>query len=710
MENRNKAVVMSFDAGTGIATLTLEMEGKANKIDVTFGQGLGDALEWAKAQMGLKGIIIGTGHKDFCVGADIDVLYRARDAAEVFEGVTQLNRLFRAVETCGVPVVAALTGSALGGGYELALACHHRIALNEGRIKVGLPEVMLGVMPGAGGTQRLPRMIGIQSALDHLLQGKMVRAPKALRAGLVDALAESPEELRSQAEAWIAANPRIKQPWDTKGYVFPAPSPESDDARAMVMVASAMLLKKTAGAMPHLQVCLTAVQEGIALEFDRALEVEARHFVGLAISDNAKNMIRTLWTHRTAAEKGEGLPMAEAHGFKKVGILGAGMMGAGLAFISAQKGLDVVLKDINADQLTAAKAHCEKQAKKSMRHLSADAQAEVLGRIRYSLETPDLRGCDLIIEAVVENDKVKHQVCRDVEPLLADGAIYASNTSAIPITHLAKASVRPASFVGLHFFSPVEQMPLVEIIAGEATSDETLGRVVKFGLELGKTPIVVNDGYGFYTSRTFGCYLMEAVQMVSEGHDPVLIEWASRRSGMVVPPLKVFDEVSLRLGYHGMAQREAYTGEKIDATGGTLLKRMVEEFGRIGKIEGKGFYDYDGKKRVIWPGLKDLVTATPAMTGVDYISDRLMLTQIKEVIGCLEEGVLRTKRDAEVGAIFGIGFAPGSGGPLSWVDAKGAAWVVQRMDAFKSELGDRWEAPKMLRDMAATGETFFEKV
>ena len=710
MGNRNAAVEMSFDASNGIATLTLAMEGKANKIDETFGTCLGEALEWAKEQAGLKGIIIGTAHKDFCVGADIDMLYKERDPARVYEGVTRLNGLFRGIETAGVPVVAALSGSALGGGYELALSCHHRIALNEGRIQVGLPEVMLGVIPGAGGTQRLTRLIGIQSALDHLLQGKMVRAPKALKVGLVDDLAQNESELREKAEAWIAANPKAKQPWDQKDFKWPAPDPSSDDARAMIMVASAMLTKKTAGSMPHLQTCISAVQEGLHLDFDRALEVEGRHFVSLATSDNAKNMIRTLWYHRTAAEKGEGLAIADDHGFRKIGIIGAGMMGAGLAFICAQKGLEVVLKDISAEQLTAGKEHCMTQAKKRMRHLSSDEQEAVLNRIRYTLETPDLTGCDLIIEAVVENDKVKHQVTREVEPLLAAGAVYASNTSAIPITHLAKASANPGNFVGLHFFSPVEQMPLVEIIAGDDTSEETLARSVAFGLFLKKTPIVVNDGYGFYTSRTFAAYLMEAVQMVSEGHNPVLIEWAARQSGMVVPPLKVFDEVTLRLGYHGVVQREQFTGEHIDASGVKLLKTMVEEHDRIGKVSGKGFYDYDGKKRQIWPGLKNLVSGTPANTGVEYIADRLLIAQVKEVIGCLEEGVLRSKRDAEVGAIFGIGFAPGSGGPLSWVDTKGAQWVVNRMQFFADELGERFSPPETLVKMAESGDTFFERV
>jgi 3-hydroxyacyl-CoA dehydrogenase/enoyl-CoA hydratase/3-hydroxybutyryl-CoA epimerase len=710
MERKNNAVELTFDSTTGIATLTLAMEGRANKINATFGEGLAEALGWTQELDGLKGIILGTAHKDFCVGADIDMLYKERDPERMWQGLNDLTGLFRAIETGGVPVVCALTGSALGGGYELALSCHHRIALNDARVRVGLPEVMLGVMPGAGGTQRLPRMIGIQAGLDHLLQGKIVRAPKALKSGLVDDLAETPEELRQKAEAWIAANPKAVQPWDAKGFVFPAPAPDTEEARIMFMVASAMLYKKTAGAFPHLETCLTTVHQGIGLKFDRAMEVEGRNFVALATSDNAKNMIRTMWYHRTAAEKAEGLPIAEDLRIEKVGILGAGMMGAGLAFISAQKGFDVVLKDINADALTAGKAHCEAEAKKRLRHKSEAEREAVLNRIRYTLEMPDLRGCDLIIEAVIENDEIKHAVIREVEPFLADGAIFASNTSAIPITHLSTASKNPANFIGLHFFSPVEQMPLLEIIATDATSEETIGRSVALAKILGKTPILVNDAYGFYTSRTFAMYLMEAVQMVAEGHDPVLIEWAARQAGMVVAPLKVFDEVTLRLGYHGIAQRERFTGETVNGSGVQLLRTMVEDHGRIGKVAGKGFYDYEGRERRLWPGLKTLVSGTPARTGVDYIANRLMLAQCVEVARILEEGVLRSHRDAEVGAIFGIGFAPNSGGPLSWMDQRGLNRVVSDLEDLAEECGERFAPPAILKKMRDGQERFFDAV
>jgi len=713
--HKNAALECSFNPDTGVATLLLAMEGKTNKVDRAFAEGLFGALNWAKAQAGLKGIIIGTAHKNFCVGADIDGLYPMRDPQATYDYVKDLNALFRAIETGGVPVVCALTGSALGGGYELALATHRRLSLDDASIQIGLPEVTLGVIPGAGGTQRLPRIVGVQKALEHVTQGQPVRAPKAKSLGMVDELHKTRDELYAAAHAWIAANPKAKQPWDNKGFAFPPPAPTTQDAKNIFMVACAMLYKKVAKTMPQIEAAICAMQEGCAVEFDRALEIEHRWFVKCAVSDTSKDMIRTFWFHRNAALKAEGLPTldkGEDPGIEKVTILGAGMMGAGLAYICADKGLQVVLKDINQAQLDAGRKHCEDEVKKK-KHLPAEAQAAILSRITFTLDNAPIAGSDLVIEAVVENDAVKHAVTRELEPLLPERGIWASNTSAIPITHLATASKQPANFIGLHFFSPVEVMPLLEIIRGKATDDRTVARCLAFTQRLGKVPIVVNDGYGFFTSRVFATYLMEAVQLVAEGHDPVVIEQAAKQAGMVVPPLKVFDEVTLRLGHHGIVQREKYLGQNIsDIAGVKLLKTLVEEHDRLGKSHGKGFYDYAGERR-IWPGLKALVTAQPAKTGLDYIASRLMHVQALEVARCLEEGILREKRDAEVGAIFGIGFAPSSGGPLAWMDRRGLGNVVAALRGFAAEdpaHGARWNPPKLLVDMAERGERFWPAV
>ncbi len=710
----NGAVQLAFDADTGIATLTMAMEGGHNKINESFGVGLEQAIGWALAQEGLKGIILASAHRDWCVGADIDMLYGERDAAALYERVRRLQLGYRQLETCGVPVVAALTGSALGGGYELALSCHRRIALDDARIQLGLPEVSLGVIPGAGGCLRLPRLIGVQPAMEIIAAGQMglKRAPKAAAMGMVDELCDGPEALRAAAEKWIADNPSARQPWDEKGFSFPPPAPGTEAARDLMTGVCAFINKRTAGAYLAPQVAARAVYEGGMINIDRALEVEARLFVNLAVGDQCKDMIRTLWYHKNAADKHEGLPHAEEQGIQKVGILGAGMMGAALGWVCARSGYDVVLKDIKQEQVDAARAHCEKLTAKGAKHLDDAGRAELLGRINVTLELEDLRGCDLIIEAVFEDIGLKHRVTKEIEPLLAEDAIWASNTSALPITDLAQASAHPERFIGLHFFSPVEKMPLLEIITGEETDERTLGRCLAFTRQIKKTPIVVGDSYAFYTSRVFSSYLMEAVQLLAEGHEPALIEWAARAAGMVVGPLQVFDEVTLSLVRHAMEAGKEYVGDKPDyAPGAELLCKLVDEHERHGKAAGKGFYDYEGgKRRGFWPGLGDLTPEVPAETGNELLGQRLLMMQCCEAVRCVEEGVIKRPRDAEVGGIFGIGFAPNTGGPLSYLDRMGIPEAVELLSTYADKYGPRYTPPKLLVDMAEKGETFFDKV
>jgi 3-hydroxyacyl-CoA dehydrogenase/enoyl-CoA hydratase/3-hydroxybutyryl-CoA epimerase len=715
----NGAVQLAYDEQTKIATLTLSMDGGVNKINEAFGEGLTEAMAWASGHEGLAGIIIDSAHKDFCVGADIDMLYAQRDPAALYERVRKLQQGYREIETCGVPVVAALTGSALGGGYELALSCHHRVALNLPRIQLGLPETTLGVIPGAGGTQRLCRMIGIQAALEVIAAGQMglKRAPKARAAGLVDELCNSEEELRRAAEAWIAANPKAQQPWDRKGFKFPPPRPGTEAARDLVLGVCSFLNKRTAGAYLAPQIAVCAVQEGGALGFDRALEVEARYFVQLAVGDQAKDMIRTLWYHKNAADKHEGLPSVKAlgieQGFETIGILGAGMMGAALGFVCAKSGYRVVLKDIKQEQLDAAEAHCKKLTEKGARHLDAAGRQALLSKISYTLELDALEGCDLIIEAVFEEIGLKHRVTKEIEPLLSKGGVWASNTSALPITDLAAASAHPERFIGLHFFSPVEKMPLLEIITGDKTDEQTLARCLAFCRQIKKTPIVVGDGYAFYTSRVFSSYLIEAVQLVAEGHEPALIEWAARSAGMVVGPLQVFDEVTLTLVRHALEGGKKYMGEVPDyAAGIKLLEQLVDDHGRHGRAAGKGFYDYNdkGKRQGIWPGLAELVTAKPAETGLELIGQRLLLIQAVEAVRALEAGVLKRHRDADVGGIFGIGFAPNTGGPFSFLDRLGLPEVVATLGGFAERFGPRYAPPERLKQMAQKGERFFDAV
>ncbi|MBI4703585.1 MAG: enoyl-CoA hydratase/isomerase family protein [Deltaproteobacteria bacterium] len=708
---RNGAIGLGFDERTGIATLTLRMEGKANKINDAFGEAFAEALPWAKARPGLKGIILASAHKDFCVGADIDMLYAARDPAAMYERVRALQTGYRALETCGVPVVAALTGSALGGGYELALSCHRRIAVDDPRIQVGLPEVMLGVIPGGGGTQRLPRLLGFQAAADIILQGKTVRAPKAKDLGLCDELCPDAAGVRAAAEQWIAANAGFQQPWDRAGYRFPPPAPGTADARDMLLVGSAMLYKKTAGAFLAPQYAISAMQEGCGLAFERGLEVEARYFARLATGDQAKDMIRTLWYHRTAAEKHQGLPGTDRQGIEKVGILGAGMMGGALGWVCAQAGYRVVLKDIRQPALDAAMAHCRKLTEERAKHLDAPAREALLGRIAPTLELGELRGCDLVIEAVFEDLNLKHTVTRETEPLLAPEGIWASNTSALPITRLAEASRHPERFIGMHFFSPVEQMPLLEIIMGKGTEEQTLARSLAFCRQIKKTPIVVNDGYAFYTTRVFSAYLMEGAQLVAEGHAPALVEWAARTAGMVIGPLQVFDEVTLTLVRKAMPQSEKFSGRKLDLAGFDLLVKMVDEHKRYGRAAGAGFYDYEGGRRQgIWPGLATLAAGKPAESGIELVGRRLLLAQAVEAVRALEDGVLVRKRDAEVGAIFGLGFAPNTGGPFSFLDRLGIPNAVALLRSYAEKYGPRCAPPALLVEMARKGERFFDAV
>ncbi len=708
----------------GVATLLLKMPGRANKINAAFGAALHAAVEAALADPAVKGIVIASGHKDFCVGADLDFLMSADDPAAFLAAVLDLTRLYRRIEQGGKPVACALTGSALGGGYELALACHHRVALGDARVQVGLPEVNLGVIPGAGGTQRLPRMIGVQAALENILQGKILRAPDALTAGFVDALAATPADVLAACRAWVLANPGAKQPWDRADFAWPAPSPLSEEGRNILMVACAMLYQKTSGVFPAPEAVISVVQQGAALQFDRALEVEARAFVKLALSPQARDMIRTFWFHRTAAERHEGLPALPAGadaGIQKIAVLGAGMMGAGLAFLCAQRGYTVVLKDISQAALDAGMAHVRAEAARTARRKGeARAEAEaaaILARLTPTLDDEPIRGSDLVIEAVIEDMAIKHRVTRALEPLLAPGAIWASNTSALPITRLAEAFSDPARFVGLHFFSPVEKMPLLEIIAGAQTSEQTLARSLDLCRRLNKLPILVNDGYGFFTSRVFAAYILEGVQLVAEGHEPVLVEQAARQAGMVVPPLQVFDEVSLRLGRHVLDQAAEYTGRNLPAAR-QLLIDMVDTHARVGRVEGRGFYQYTpssrgGFKRAgIWSGLRDLAKTRPvdpvrAVADTAALSRRLLLAQIAEVARCFDDGILRQPRDAEVGAIFGIGFAPNTGGPLAWIDRQGAAGVVAELEALEALHGERFSPAKRLREMASKGERFF---
>ncbi len=607
----------------GLAVVTLRSPDGVNRLNPPQLAALRAALEEAARLEGAQGVALISAHDAFCVGADLELLSGlpprpapaalAEARAALRAVVDDLGGLLRWLETQGRPVVALLNGSALGGGYELALACHRRVALSDPRLRVGLPEVMLGLMPGGGGTQRLPRLIGLQHALELMTQGKALGAARALEAGLVDELvapAESAEGTReallAAARAYVASTPKASQPWDRRGFTYPGGAqPQTPEARQLFLGAAGLLAQKTAGAHLGPRRVVEATQEGAHLTLDGALRVEAAMFVELAASPEAAARVRALWTHKRALEEGAPeLRACPSDGVSRVGVLGAGMMGAELALLAARAGKRVVLRDISAEALARGVASFEGLLAQDKR-LSAEARAGLRALLTPTLELEALRGVDLVIEAVVEDIDVKRRVVAEVEPLLAPGGIFASNTSALPIGDITRDAARPERCVGMHFFSPASVMPLVELIRAPRTSDETLSRAWRLSRALGKTPIVVRDGYGFFTTRVFASYILEGAQCVAEGYAPALIDWVAREEGMAVGPLKVFDEVTLTLGAHAMEMRARY-GLPVTRAEGVALVGALVAAGRRGRAAVGGFYDYSGRPAVPWGGLAAL--------------------------------------------------------------------------------------------------------
>lgn len=699
--------VYLLEQQAGIQRLVLDDPTGVNRIGPAFGEGLREALDALRAMADLQGVILESTHGEFCAGADLDHLSAATDAPTLFAEVRLLQGLLRGLETLGVPVVALITGAALGGGLELALACHHRVAVDDPGIRLGLPEVQLGVVTGLGGTQRLARMVGFQAALDLLLQARILDPGAARERGLVDTIAPDPSAARAAAVAWIHAHPQARQPWDTPGYTWPPPAPGSPEARNLIMAGMGLLFRRTAGSWPAAEEAFRIVQEGAALGFDRALEVEARHFARVATSGAARDVIRTLWFHKNAAEKLDGLPRTEAAGARRVAVLGAGMMGAGLAWVTARAGLEVILRDVTPAALERAMDHCREQVRRAPAARRAAFQ-DTLDRIRPTLDLQEVAGCDLAVEAVFEDIPLKRRVLAEVVPLLAPGAIVASNTSAIPLRELATSVEDPSRFLGLHFFSPAERMPLVEVIRAAGTSTETLARALAFTRQARKVPIVVEDGYGFYTTRVFAAYILEGAQLVAEGQPPALVEWSARAVGMAVPPLQVFDEVSLALGRHVLdGARAAGRGLDPHLPGVRLVLRMLDDFHRPGRAGGRGFYDYvDGRRQGLWAGLQDLAPRGVPPADVASLGFRLLAVQAAEAVRALDEGILSRHRDADLGAVLGIGFAAVTGGPLSWLDRMGLSVAVERLDALAGRHGPRFAPAPLLRRMARDGMRF----
>ncbi|WP_293375171.1 3-hydroxyacyl-CoA dehydrogenase NAD-binding domain-containing protein [Nevskia sp.] len=711
------AVQMTVDAD-GIATLTMDLADRPmNVLNEALMAPFAEYIAKIEADAAIKGVIITSAKREFLAGADIDMVFGITDPKQAFEVAEQLKKMLRRLELCGRPVVAALNGTALGGGLEVALACHYRVAIADPKAKFGLPEVKLGLLPGGGGTQRLPRMIGIQASLPLMLEGKELNAEAAKQQGIINELAADRAEMLDKAKSWCLANPKPVQPWDDKKFRWPGGDSRSPAVVQMLAIAPSMAAAKTQGNYPAATNIMSCVYEGGIVDFDSGCRLESRYFANLVVGQVSKNMIGTLWFQLNSINKGksrpEGIPKSKV---QKLGILGAGMMGAGIAYVSAKVGIECVLLDSTIEAAERGKAYSANLLDKSIKKgkETPASKGVFLDRIKATTDYADLAGCDLVIEAVFEDRAIKADVTRKTEAVIPATATFASNTSTLPITGLAAASVRPEQFIGLHFFSPVDKMPLVEIIMGEKTSKETLAKGFDYVQQIKKTPIVVNDSRGFYTSRSFATYVNEGLALLAEGQHPRSIEMAGLKAGMPVGPLALQDEVSMSLSLHVMTQtRKDYADEgKTYAASASepVVLKMVKELDRPGKKAGKGFYDYpaEGTKgeKMLWPGLAQAFPLADVQISQQEMIDRMMFAQANEAARCFEENVVMTVADTNIGSIFGWGFAPHQGGALQFINAYGLAKFVARAETLAAKYGPRFKPAALLVKMAAEGKRF----
>ncbi|WP_252271575.1 3-hydroxyacyl-CoA dehydrogenase NAD-binding domain-containing protein [Pseudomonas subflava] len=701
-----------------IVVLTIDMPGQsANTMNAVYREAMGATVARLEAEKdSIAGVIVTSAKKTFFAGGDLNELIKVTkaDAKPFYDMILNIKGQLRRLETLGKPVVAAINGAALGGGWEICLACHHRIALDSSSVQLGLPEVTLGLLPGGGGVVRMVRILGLEKALPYLAEGKKVRPDAALKAGLIHDIAATQEEMLAKARAWIVANPTAAQPWDVKGYKIPGGTPSTPAVAQMLAIAPSVLRDKTKGCFPAPEKIMCAAVEGAQVDFDTAQLIEARYFTELTTGQVAKNMIGTFWFQLNEINAGSSRPQGiPQYVTKKVGVLGAGMMGAGIAYVSAAAGIEVVLKDVSIEAAEKGKAYSAKllDKKVSKGHMTADKRDAFLARIKPTASDADLEGCDLIIEAVFEDRNLKAKVNAAAEAAALPDAVVASNTSTLPITGLATAVQKQDKFIGLHFFSPVDKMPLVEIIRGAKTSDETLARGFDYVLQIKKTPIVVEDSRGFFTSRVFGTFTNEGISMLGEGVSAAMIENEARKAGMPVGPLAISDEVSMSLMEHIRQQTVAdlaAEGKQIPQHPAfDVIELMLKEYKRPGKAAGGGFYEYpEGGKKRLWPELKARFEKADAQISQEDVRDRILFIQAIETVRCLEEGVLKSVADANIGSIFGIGFAAWTGGALQFINQYGVKDFVARAQYLAEQYGERFLPPALLLEKAAKGEGF----
>jgi len=715
----------------GIALLTLDLPGASmNVFNMQLINDLETCVDKVLADDNVKGAVITSGKQgSFLAGADLTMLgggdMGSADATpeENFEKTFHLNKILRKIESGGKPAkqlmaegtkpfAAAINGLALGGGFELALACHYKVLSQEKGTVLGFPEVMVGLLPGAGGTQRLPRLIGIQNSLQFLTTGKNMDPMTAMGMGIVQAVAPAAECVE-KAKEWLKNVPSALAAWDKKGFKYPGGGGAMHPGAVQTFIgASAMGQKQTQHNFPAVQSIMSCVYEGSIVPFDTAIRIESKYFMKLLGGDVAPNMIRSLFINKQAVEKGALRPKGiERKKVKKLGMLGAGLMGAGIAYVSAKAGMDVVLLDRDVASAEKGKAYSQNLVDKGVSRgkLSKDKAQALLDRIHPTDNYDDLADVDLIIEAVFEDQALKADVTAKTEAVIRDDVTFGSNTSTLPISGLAKASSKPKQFIGIHFFSPVDKMPLVEIIMGEETGDEALAVALDYVSQIKKTPIVVNDSRGFFTSRTFGTYVQEGYCMVQEGVKPALIENAGKMVGMPVGPLAVGDEVAIDLSYKVMKATKLALGDDYPGSPADSFVDKMMELGRHGRKNDKGCYAYpEGGKKHLWEGLGEHFPISDDQPSVDEVKTRLLVRQAVEAARCFEEKVLINASSGDVGAIFGIGFPPYTGGPFSYIDTVGVAEFVATADRLAKAYGERFTPPKLLREMADKGETFYQ--
>ena len=712
----------------GVATITWDTPGKSmNVMSIEGFQQLDTLIDEALADEAVKGIVLTSGKEgSFAGGMDLNVIAKMREdggddpASSIFDGIMQIHLILRKIERAGMddknkggkPIACVLPGTALGIGFEIPLACHRIFAADNPKAKIGLPEIMVGIFPGAGGTTRLSRKLGAMAASPFLLEGKLSDPKKAKSAGLIDEVSEDP---LADAKAWVlAASPAdIVKPWDAKGYKMPGGAPYHPAGFMTFVGASAMVNGKTKGVYPAAKAMLSAVYEGALVPFDTALKIEARWFTNVLLNPSSSAMIRSLFINKEALEKGANRPDVPDQKVKKVGVLGAGMMGAGITLVSAMAGIEVVLLDQSLEAAEKGKAYTASYMDKGIARKKATPEKKdaALSLITATDDYAQLAGCDLIVEAVFEDPKVKAEVTQKVLEHVGEDCIFATNTSTLPITELAKAASNPEQFIGIHFFSPVEKMMLVEIIKGKATGTRAVAKALDFVRQIRKTPIVVNDARFFYANRCIIPYINEGIRMVAEGVEPALIENAAKLVGMPLGPLQLVDETSIDLGVKIAKATKAAMGDAYpDGAVDEVVFWMADE-GRLGRKAKAGFYDYDdkGKRQLLWDGLAAKYPVADAQPSLTEVQHRLLFVQVLEAVRALEEGVLEDIREGDVGAILGWGFAPWSGGPFSWLDILGTPYAAERCDQLAEAYGDRFACPALLRDMGEDGEGFYER-